>query len=332
MLKNKNGTNRLNKPINNLMNHVVEFFDLLTQFNNIELVIKLYEIDNFNIDEKLFFNNLSKIIYISSDILKKYNKKPWNYKKLSKLPKILDYAIKTYDIYDWNWNMLSKSYNITMNHILKNPHIKWNISLISTAVNKITILDILNNPQYEWNYLFCFINRIKNFNFNLDMLKKIINIFESITTVDQLNIYGLITNNSYYNNYLKQNQSIYLKYHEKSYIISVNNQNPYIYKSNKLNGIWFLNLTYLINLKYMNIECINYIITNYYKYIDVNKLNFQSPEITIELLTKYNINHKTIAKARFTFDREYYKHIIRRYISANHIIIIELASLINQYV
>ena len=305
---------------------------VLTNLNNIDMVIKSYENYDYFIVEKKFYNELSKIEYINSDILKRYVNKPWNYKKLSKLDGCIDYAIETYDKYDWNWNMLSKSKHITIKHLIKYPHIKWNISIISTAGNKITISDIFNNPQYNWNYLFCFVKRINNFNFNLNTLKKIINLFESIILVNNLNFTDLITDSKYYIRYLKPlSEYIYFSLVAKSCIIR-STSNKLFDSNNKLNGLYLLNFTYFLNSKYINLESINYILSNYMKYINVKLIKFKTPEITFDLLCKYKFSAKKISNNYFTYDREYYKYVLQSSVSNSHIIITNLSSVITEYI
>lgn len=286
--------------------------------NNIDIIIYSFERYDYGISAIKFYRRLSKCRYITVSMLEKYNDKPWDYNKLSIHQSFHKYAIKTNNVIKyWNWNVISESFYITMDDVINNPGIKWNFNTLSQTYNKITILDILKSPQYNWNYVDCMMIRLTNlkYNFNINVLKNMIKIYKSFTSFDQLNFKRHNNYNpSYYN---------YLPFDKVNYG-NLGNRN--------FDGLWFLNFTCILNSNSIDLESIQFILTNYRSYIKFSDIQISSDFASYEIFSKYNFNANLMSYSKGTYLPAFYSHKIKQIIKSSHFIIQELNNMILSYV
>jgi hypothetical protein len=286
--------------MNNVIDGHVElktYFHYISMISNIDLLIHSFENHDYRLHPVEYYKYLSNISYngVSSDILKKYNDKPWHFKSLANNGYCLDYFLETYETKKWDMFLISQNSGIKLTHLQMYPHLEWDMYLLSISNNFITVDDILNNPQYKWDYSVCMTHRIcvMERSFDLETLKRLITLFESFKSLNDKSDNYDISNSD---------NELYFKYSPIKYIadicFSLKDNYPNLHKENgNIDGLWFLNLTRFLNTIHINSECVNYILDNYKQYVDVEGIKFTSSDLTFDLYKTYDFDaHKVSAE------------------------------------
>ena len=314
--------------------YYVRFF--ISKINNIEMAILAYQPYDFKFFNLNYMDVLSRHRLITVDILNKYPTLNWNYKALSYNDKLYKYALQNKSL-PWDWDIISKSTEVNMKDILENFDINWNITNISDVQNKVSVEDILNHPEYKWNYLMCFYKRIDflYYNFDLNLLIKVISLFKSFNSIDQLNI-NLSGHDFKTVKYTPELQNICIWFVDNQYYDAHTKLKTYkIIEQDDgcFDSLAFFNFTYILNLSCVSLEIINYILDNYREYVAYENVKLKSKELTYELLVEFdNYCPFLMAYDHLKYDTSYIKYITNRCIKNTHYSIKEVGRLIRDYI
>jgi hypothetical protein len=169
--------------------HKIEVVNITTKCdkleNNIKFQIKIInEIIEYDSDELLDYNALSKYTSINWEIIEANPDKPWNYKYLSKNLNVTWEIIKSNPNKSWNYRYLSENHNITWEIIKENIDKPW--SYLGLSANPNITLEIAKlNPNHPWDY---------------NLLECRRNIIKKIT----VDCYYLVHYEDIYNEYLRE--------------------------------------------------------------------------------------------------------------------------------
>lgn len=281
------------------------YFHYISMISNIELFIHSFENHKYMIHPVEYYKYLSKISYngVSLDTLRKHKDKPWHLKSLIRNVNCLDYFLEMGENCDMF--LLSQNGGIKITHLEQYPQLKWDMFMLSITNNGITINDILNNPQYKWDYSVCMTHRIcvMGRSFDLETLKKLIELYESFKSLKDLNISKIHSKVVYKSdNYDISNSDndLYFKYSPIKYIadvcFSLDEKYPNLNKENgQIDGLCFLNLTGFLNMPNITLDCVNYILDNYKQYINPADVKFTSPDLTYELYKTYDFDARQLS-------------------------------------